>query len=73
MGSPETGYFTFIAPPLAEPGELERERARLIGKNVVHSRFPCSDVRLEEGTVWACFVDGKGGYRWVARECKVLP
>ncbi len=56
--------------------ELERERERLIGREVVHSRWPVADVRLEEGAIWAYFKDASDasyGYRWYARDCKVLP
>ncbi len=68
------GVFRIIPPPVAEPGELERERARLIGKKIVHSALVCADVVLEEGTVWAVFRgdDAKRSYRWYARTCVVI-
>ncbi len=70
----EYGRFTSIPPPLAEEGELERERVRLIGKKICSSALPCFDVVLTDGTVWAHFShDGiHAAYRWVAKNCVLM-
>lgn len=77
MRSNEHGRFVFHKPPQAEPGELERERERLIGKRIQCTALPVSDVVLQEGTVWAVFrgilPHGEpGSYRWVAKTCVLM-
>lgn len=67
----DQGVLTFGLPPLAEPGELEREQVRLTGQRVQRCAWPVTSVVLEEGTVWARFGPTPDGrtWRWVARDC----
>lgn len=77
MNQTDYGRLVFRSPPLAEEGELERERARLVGRYVQHSRLPVASVDIQDGTCWAHFLgtasDGRVlSCRWVARNCVLV-